>query len=55
VSKVIIFGASGFLGKELVKKSDSFDWNVLYPDSKTVNLCDYDLVNNYLARNVYIK
>jgi nucleoside-diphosphate-sugar epimerase len=48
---VILFGASGFLGKELVKQADYLDWNFILPSSQEVDLCDSDGVSNYLAKN----
>jgi UDP-glucose 4-epimerase len=51
MSKVILFGASGFLGRELVKKLAGLDGNLSCPDSKTVNLCNSELVIEYLAKN----
>ncbi len=51
MTNVILFGASGFLGRELVKKLAGLTENLLSPDSKTVNLCDAELVSDYLVEH----
>jgi nucleoside-diphosphate-sugar epimerase len=50
MTNVILFGASGFLGRQLVKESGSLNGELTCPDSKTVNLCDSELVSDYLAK-----
>lgn len=51
MTNVILLGASGFLGRQLVKKRVFLDGDLKCPDSKTANLCDSDLVANYFAKN----
>jgi len=50
MTSVLLFGASGFLGKKLVKKLASLNGELTCPDSKTVNLCDAEVVSDYLAK-----
>jgi len=48
--KILITGASGFIGKNL-KLGLEKKFNVLAPDSKTLNLLDSYSVKKYLAKN----
>ena len=50
MTSVILFGASGFLGRKLVKKLASLNGELQCPDSRKVNLCDAELVSDYLAK-----
>jgi len=53
--KVLITGAHGFVGKNLLEELKNFqkivDFKILYPSRKQLNLIDQKKTNNYFLRN----
>ena len=48
---ILLTGASGMVGRNLLEHKDIKSFNILTPSSTDLNLCDCDKLEKYLLKN----
>lgn len=49
--KILLTGGSGMVGRNIIEYSKNFNFDILYPGSKELNLLDYQSTQKYVKKN----
>lgn len=48
--KILLFGGSGQLGKEILARANDLNFELVYPTSRTVDVCSVEQVNSFIGK-----
>ncbi|HEG8085048.1 TPA: NAD-dependent epimerase/dehydratase family protein, partial [Campylobacter coli] len=51
IAKILLTGSTGMVGRNILEKSHDFSYEILTPDSKTLNLLDKNNIKEFLYLN----
>lgn len=48
--KILLFGGSGQLGKEILARANDLNFDLVYPNSRSVDVCSAEQVNSFIGK-----